>query len=389
MATFADLAPAHQDLVADLSVFDGGFTPRAARAVAGPGAGGGGSLDAIFDALVATGTVEELPGGGERLRLAPAIHQAAAAALQRSGRADAVRARHLDWAAAFALDSATALEGPDQVLWLDDVESERANLVAALAWGVSAPGRESALTLAGALGRFWEIRGHTAEGSAWLEQAITSNPEASTVAHAMAANSAGLLALRDGNHAGAEEHYNRSLALHWELGDRLGSAGVLHSLGNLAFQRRDVEEAERLFGESLAIGRDLHDLRVIGASLSNLGAVADVRGDPAAAIALYDEALAVWRRQGDSFNEAAVGENLLQLAIAAGDDERARRLGEEALAARRLLGDSAGVGRVLKQLEVVATRQHDAAAADRFRAEARALRKESGGWLSRLRRPGR
>lgn len=385
MISHAALTEEQQAAVEAVAVFTGGFTAHAFRAVVAGPFDDRATLDHRLDELTASGAVVSVHEG--RFDLPPGLRAEAATAM--AARPDegeeVARDRHLAWAVAFALDGAAGLEGPEQVVWLDSLEADHDNLRAALAWATRHPGIEAALTLSGALGRFWEVRGHATEGRRWLRTVLELNPEASLAAKARVANSAGLLALREGDDRSAGEHYEESLAAHWEMGDRLGCAGVMHSLGNLAFRRWDLDEASRLFGESLDIGRDLHDDRVIGASLANLGAVADVRKDRAEARRLYEEALDVWRRDGDTFNAAAALANLTELAMAEGDDATARRLGEETLAARRMLGDDEGTRSVLLNLGRVAARQGDAAAAHAYRAEARALRKK-GWWLDALRR---
>src|SRR5437763_246701 len=64
---------------------------------------------------------------------------------------------------------AMGLVGPDQASWLDHLEQEHDNLRTALRWAYER--REAAIgtRLAGALGRFWNVRGHLTEGRQWAE----------------------------------------------------------------------------------------------------------------------------------------------------------------------------------------------------------------------------
>jgi tetratricopeptide (TPR) repeat protein len=298
-----------------------------------------------------------------------------------------VRERHLLWARSYAEVGAAALDGSRQDIWLDALDVEHDNFRAALEWGAARPGCEPALALAAALGRFWEVRGHSREGRRWLAEAMRQNPGASPAIRARAANSAGLLALRDRDYVAARPIYEESLALHWDLGDRLGASAVLHAMGNIAFQQRDWEEAQRLFEESLGIGRALGDDRVVAASLTNLGAVAEVMGDHTRARGYYDEALALWRNLGDNYNAAAVLGNLADIAIAQGDLPMARSFATSALEARRAVGDKVGMLSVLRTLVGIAVNQRDSDATTAFRDEYRRLSGDAGpGWLSRLRR---
>jgi tetratricopeptide (TPR) repeat protein len=365
-----------------LSVFAGGFSLDAAKTVGSEDSQG---AEQLLTALVERSIVRRRDTRSVRYALDDVVWERAQQALRASGEDDAVRARHLEWARALAEQGSAALDGPGQQTWLDAFELEHDNFRAALLWGTTSRDRESALALAASLGRFWEVRGYAREGRQWLETAMRQNPGASAVTRANAANSAGLLAFRDHDYAGAKAFYEESLALHWELGDRLGSTGVLHALGNIAFQQRDWKEAQRLFEESLAIGRDVRDDRVIAASLTNLGAIAEVAGDNATALAQYQEALALWRTLGDRFNEAAVLGNLTTVAVATGDFATARGLAAETLEARRVVGDRTGMIAALRQLATIAAHQGDHAAARSFEEERRRLTGQGeGGWMARF-----
>ncbi|MGH9280173.1 MAG: tetratricopeptide repeat protein [Acidimicrobiales bacterium] len=359
-------------MVDALSVFAGGFTQEAGRAVCPDE-----PVDTLVPGLVARSVLVET-GVPPRYRLG---------AKTRGRPDDVARRRHLDWARAYAEEGAAALDGPRQDIWLGALETEHDNFRAALQWGTARPESEEALALAAALGRFWEVRGYAGEGRRWLSRALAQNPGAPASVRARAANSAGLLALRDRDYRAARTLYDDSLTLHWELDDRLGASAVLHAMGNIAFQQGDRVEAQRLFEESLAIGRDLRDDRVVAASLTNLGAIAEVSGDHAAARTLYYEALGLWRVIGDQYNAAGVYGNLADVALAGGDIAGARHFAGEALDARRLVGDTSGMAAALRILAFTAQRQGDTDAARAFEEERRALSGEKdGGWMRRLKR---
>lgn len=372
-----------------LSAFVGGFTVQAVRAVVA-GLDDRGSPENLLALLVADRLVEEGPDG--RLRLSEAGLAAAARARADPAVDREVRDAHLDWAAELAEQASRALEGPEQLPWLDTLQDEGANLRAALAHGAALSASEQALRLGAALGRYWEIRGPLAEGRHWLQALRAANPDAPGWLRAAAANSAGLLALRAGDVEAAQGAYEESLALHWEMGDRLGTAGVLHSMGNLAFNRGDLDESRHLFEEALAIGREVGDHRTVGASLTNLGAVAQLQRDFAGARSLYTLALQEWNAQGDVFNAVAARANLAGVALALGDLEGARQRAEEVLADRRQLGDLLGTIDALNGLVTIARRAGDRRAARRHALEARALQSGAAGRIATaafrgLRRP--
>jgi non-specific serine/threonine protein kinase len=78
-----------------------------------------------------------------------------------------VRNRHRDQFLLFAEQAEAHLTGPEQASWYERLEVEHENLRAALAWCEQTPeGVQAGLRMVAALWRFWEVRGHIAEGRA-------------------------------------------------------------------------------------------------------------------------------------------------------------------------------------------------------------------------------
>ena len=85
-----------------------------------------------------------------------------------------------------------------QATWLERLEWEHDNLRAALTWALDRDQAEVGLRLVGALGRFWEVRGHFSEGQGWLERTLSRWPDGRPAARAVALNAAGSLAYHPG-----------------------------------------------------------------------------------------------------------------------------------------------------------------------------------------------
>jgi predicted ATPase len=156
------LSPPEQRLLAQCAVFAGGFTREAARAVA---------LDAPLAALVDKSLLR-YDQGRERYALLEVIREYAHERLVASGERGALCARHARYFAELAETAEPELTGARQVDWLNRLETEHANLRAALAWAIETGAGEIAARLGAALWRFWSMHGHLSEGYAQLLQVL-------------------------------------------------------------------------------------------------------------------------------------------------------------------------------------------------------------------------
>jgi hypothetical protein len=155
-----DLLPAaEQRLFARLSVFSGGWTLASAEAVGDPEALGLDPLEATTS-LATTGPA----AGGPRFSMLQTIREFGRERLAASGELDEVARRHASWFLDLAVAAGPHLGGADQGEWLDRLDLEHANLRAALRWAVEAGETDRAQEAAGAIWRFWQQRGHLAEG---------------------------------------------------------------------------------------------------------------------------------------------------------------------------------------------------------------------------------
>ena len=81
-----------------------------------------------------------------------------------------------------------------------------------------------ALRLVAAAGRFWYVRGHLVEGSAWLEDALALASSEPSAIRATACMRAGYLADALEDVPLAQRHYLEALEIRRSLGDRPASA---------------------------------------------------------------------------------------------------------------------------------------------------------------------
>jgi tetratricopeptide (TPR) repeat protein len=286
-----------------------------------------------------------------------------------SGEREELRRRHVEWYLALAEEAEPELLGPAQGAWVRRLEADAANLRAAMGWSLESGEVESGLRIAGAIIRFWSVRGHMSEGRRWLDQALERNGIAPAV-RAKAVYAAGYAALGQGDYSEAMRRFEESLALYRGLGDTRGVARSLAQLGWLLTARGEFERATALSEESLALAREAEDKPTSSVALANLAETAFADSDYARATQLFEESLALRRELGDRRNIANALLNLGRTELMRGEDERAVALLEEGLDLARELGDTWSISVAVGNLAEASLRRDDRAGARSLLAEA-------------------
>ena len=350
-----------------------------------------------------------------RFRMLETIREYGLECLVASGEAQAVQRAHARYYLALAEAAEPQLTGPDQAVWLEQLEAEHDNLRAALRWVEESGAVEEGLRLAGALCQFWLARSYLREGQECLARLVplarTSMPMAARVkvltgaghlAHnqgdyvaaralfeeslalwreigdkrgiATALNDLGWVAWRQGNYAAARTLSAESLALWKDLGERQGMATALTNLGWLAHHQSDYAEARALFEESLTLRRALEDTRGVAFSLALLGWAWSKQGAYSHAAGLLEEAVARFRDVGMQQLLAFASSLLAEVAHAQGEDGHAAALLEESVTLFRDIRDKWGLALALTTLGTVVYAQGDARQAMALYEESLALR---------------
>ena len=343
-------------LFACLSVFAGGWTLEAAEAV---GSGDGiedsevlNLLSQLVDkSLVVAEATEE---SWMRHGMLEPVQQYAQERLEEWGEAEVVRRRHAALFLALAEQAEPELLGREQSEWLKRLETEHDNLRAALGWSLGR-GDELGLRLAGALSRFWYVRGYLSEGRRWLEQGlVVGSGIVLSRGRAKALAGAGWLAEAQGDYVRARSAHEESLSIYRRLGYQKGVAGSLANLGRVALYQGDQEWASELLEESLAVLRESRNEWDLARVLTSIGILALSRGDYERAATSFEEALSLHRNLGDVRGVAVSLNNLGFATLFRGDGERAMVFFEEALARDRENRDTQGIATSLVNLGLAA-----------------------------------
>jgi predicted ATPase/DNA-binding CsgD family transcriptional regulator/DNA-binding XRE family transcriptional regulator len=301
-ASYDLLRPVQQRTLLLLSVFNTPFSLADAQAVAGisePEAAGvvRGLVDASW--LVVTRGAEQ-----NRFSMVEAIREFAAAQLQEAGEAPQARRRHAMHFADLAIQSLTALAGPDARGWTARLTTAVDDLRAMMQWAVENGEIELGLEVGASLWRWWLISGRLSAGRAWLARFL----------------------------AAAGDRPVRKAADSQRIGRALSATAVL------AAESADYAEAVRLARRALAIFEPLDPGEDLAFAATVLGSAQRYQGDLAGARRSFQTALDLRAAAGDRAKLAMATNNLALVELDDGNLDRARELLEANLIIKRQIG---------------------------------------------------
>ncbi len=241
------------------------------------------------------------PDGEPRFRMLETVREFAEQRAAAEGTGAEAADNHAAHYLALAEELGPRLVATDQGRWLDRLEVELANVRTALdRLTIRAP--ERALSMAGHLGRFWEVRGYVPEGRRRLGTVLAATPA-------------------------------------------VGPAGAraLFGAGRLAFLAGDAREALPFLREAAASARAAGETRLAAEALANVDAAWVILGDLSLSQAAGDEAIALARFARDEWALGIALNNRASACIASGDFTAARPLLQESLELRRRSGESRGI----------------------------------------------
>jgi predicted ATPase len=395
------LSASEQALFARLGVFAVPFSLPAAEAVGAdspdPGQAKGPVLETLGSLVDSSLVRADTRGGEPRFALLETIREYALERLAAGGDWVQAHDRHAGYFLALAEPAAAEFAGPGQLAWLDRLEAEHDDLLAAMSWLVDQGPPEQALRLFSATWRFWWLRGHAAEFARLGEQIVASSERLPPHQQAIALSAAGFILISKGDQAKAETLFEQNLPLYRQVSDKLGlvlTATVLGVLGYLAALRRDYPRATDRLGQSRALLREVCDDDLTGydrlqhlltvALVDNfLGQVRLSQGDNDGAARLFTDGLTVARRAQDPISLLISLYDLALTSQAQGDLAGAAGLLKEGLALAAEAGDETSAAYCFEGLAAVAGQQDSPQRAVRLlAAAARSLLEAKGsGWL--------
>jgi predicted ATPase/DNA-binding SARP family transcriptional activator len=332
-------------LFARLSVFAGGWTLDAAEAVC---SADGENMLPVLGSLADKSLVADTGGYERRFTMLQIVHEYAVERLDASGEDEEVHRRHAAYFAGVAEEGEPELSGPSQDVWAARLDAERDNFRAALAFALGSGDGLTALRLAGALRRLWQLHADLREGRAALEAALAAAPVAPLVSRAKALNGLGVLAAEQGDIDAAEQAFEASLEVARELDDDERRMAALVNLGNIALFRQDFDRARDLYEEGAELASRLGSTFNAATTMHDLSLIELVLGDVGAAIERCEEALALARTGGTPQLVAACLRSLAAAVVIRGELDRAQSLVEESLSIVRRLNEPRAVAECLE-----------------------------------------
>ena len=340
------LDSAEQRLFARLAVFVAGWTLEAVEAICG--GDGVGDVVPVLGSLADKSLVVDAGARERRFTMLQLVREYSVERLAALSEEEDLRASHAAYFVSVAEAGESELSGPSQDVWATRLDAERDNFRAALAYALGSGDGVTALRLAGALRRLWQLHADLGEGRAALEASLAAAPQAPLVSRAKALNGLGVLAAEQGDFDAAERAFEESLEAARLLDDDARRMGVVTNLGNIALFRQDFDRARELYEEGARLAKKLGSTFNAATTAHDLGLIELALGDVGAAIERCEEALALARLGGTPQLVAACLRSLASAIVIRGELERAQELVEESLAIVRRLNEPRAVAECLE-----------------------------------------
>jgi predicted ATPase/DNA-binding SARP family transcriptional activator len=329
-------APAEQAVLRRLSVHAEGCSLAAAEEVcAGPGVPAEDVLD-LLERLVDRSLVRSFPDmETPRFGLLESVAEYGREQLARSGEESRVRGRHAAHHLALAERAEPHLFGNRQLTWLRRLDTEKANIRAALRHSLAEGDGAAALRLVNAMAPYLRLRGRHRTAHTWLASVLGDIPEAvltsadpSGLARATAARVAFGLHMEAPADpvtatGGAAAALDATEPEH--LAGRIAHARSRWFLGYAHLNYGTLDLAEQLVQQALRSARALDDPWVEAAALFCRADLAHFRGDLGAQRRDAERSLLLFEEAGDGWGSCQALDSLAVHAETTGDHERAAR----------------------------------------------------------------
>lgn len=315
------LSEAERRVLRRASLFLGGFTLRAATAVASDDAIGESAVADLLAQLVARSlVVAETNDADTRYRMLETTRAYGREKLGAAGETEAMQRRHAQYFRdrfESAIDDWLRLsEAAWRALYLPEVDNVRA----ALEWSLGTDGNTAlAVGLAGACGPVWTTLSLYGEGAQRIQAAL-----ARVESHTSERDAARLwqwlgLLRHVSTPAQAMADLERAIELYRRVGDAAALGHSLGALGSVLVRLGRLEQSALVLAEAFQVLERLGLPKALGFCFAELAALELQTGDPVSARAHMERALALYRDCGAEHAAGATVGNLAEVTWALGD----------------------------------------------------------------------
>jgi len=315
------LTPEEQAVFRRLGVFAGGFTIDGAEFVAA----GEPSADVIeiVGSLIDKSLLRSRSLQGEaRLTMLETVREFALEELESASERERIVGQHIAYVVQLAEEIESQLTGRNELVAVDRLSAEQANIRAALRACLNRGELETGLRICAATWRFWHATGQISEGRNWFEQFLIGSTFSSTVRAKGLVGMAGL-AYWQADYNTAMRCYREALTVYREMGDRLMQAEALYSMSTTLTWSGDVDAGGQLADEALAIFNQLGARAKVGEALMAQGFARWMKNDLVGARPLWEASLKIARETGDHVEAATKLLALASIKYQQGEDQRA------------------------------------------------------------------
>ena len=348
----------------------------------------------MLTSLVESSLVQSEPTGEEpRFRLLETIREYALERMRERGGWKEMHDRHAAYFRALAEPAESEHQGAGQLRWLDRLEAEHSNLLAALDWLADQDQLGPAVSMAWATWRFWWLRGHAGELAQYADSFVGKSDRLPPSDRALALAGAGFAFITGGDREGARPVFEQSLQLYHQTGNTLDAALAAAGLGHVLASTHEYTRARELLEQTLVQLRAIATgpltvaqrvLYLLDLFLAEnfLGQIDLSQGDHEAAARHFADGLSAARAGPDRFTILVSLYDLAQSSQARGDLARAEGLLEQGRSLAAEAGDKPTVAYYLEALAAVAGLQDEQERAACLLTAAEALLQANGsGWM--------
>ncbi|WP_433755749.1 protein kinase domain-containing protein [Nocardia sp. CA-135398] len=331
---------AEQRLWKQLSVFAGGFELDAAEQLCATGGTEAELLDALSALVSKSILIRDDADDSIRFRMLETVQEYGRQRAEEDGDYPQLSRRHRQWCHRLVLEAEKQWISPHQLQWVARLDRELPNLRKALESGV-ADGDETALQIAGALYRFWPLRGRLGEGRRWCERTLSRFSSGATAPRSRALFAAGVIAAIQSDTAGADSHLSDLATLAEQTRDPLVDALRAHAEANaiLAGGGGDTARAAALLAAALQFYEVSGDLCSRLDTLLWLGWAHALQGETKQARTCYDAVLAITESAGETLFHSWAHLAIDFVVWREGEKNRAAVLLEKGLRSTRPVAD--------------------------------------------------